>query len=69
MVDDVLYVLLGAVDLRVKRLTAEGLCILAAHEVDHYLGSIGPAGAAEFRREIVFGLDAEAHNGRVVEAS
>ena len=69
VVDDVLYVLLGAVDLRVKRLPAERLRILAAHEVDHYLGSIGPAGATEIGREIVFGLDSEAHNGRVVEAA
>ena len=67
VVENVLHVLLRAFDLRGKRLPPERLRVLRARASHHDFGRIGDARAAEFSREVVLDLDAEAHDRGVVE--
>ena len=67
VVENVLHVLLRALNLRVKRLPPERLRVLRAGAGHHDLRRIGDARAAEFRRKVVLDLDAEAHDRGVVE--
>ena len=67
VVENVLHVLLRALDLRVKRLPPKGLRVLRARAGHHDLRCIGDAGATELSRKVVLDLDAEAHDRGVVE--
>ena len=67
VVENVLHVLLRAFDLRGKRLPPERLRVLRAGASHHDFGRIGDTRAAEFSREVVLDLDAEAHDRGVVE--
>ena len=69
MVEDVLHVLLRALDLRIQRLPPERLRVLRAGTRYHDLRRIGDARAAEVSRKVVLDLDAETHDSGVVEPS